>query len=222
MGYYESVQALLEEIKDSLSRVVRNPDSKQTGGVPVISDIFLNKDKESWFCNSEEVGKLVLEVMAQLSFNTKTNSIAINPSEKTSEQNTHTIFHFSEDIHSLLGRRVPLVLIPFSMRKKQVSRFSARVHRDDSIYLHCDQINNSIVSNFEAPIMRCIPFTNQKLPYGDVSFHEFLNPIFTDFNTQSVYLLSFELRNNQGNLIKFASGSRPVRLTLKIRPKIIY
>ena len=108
------------------------------------------------------------------------------------------------------------------MRKKVNCPFFARLQPVDSIYLHCDQIKNSIVSNFETPIMRYIPFTNQKLSCGDVFYHEFFNPIFTDFNTQRLYLLSFELRNSQGNLIKFESGSIPVRLTLKIRPKIIY
>ena len=87
------------------------------------------------------------------------------------------------------------------------------------MYLYCTQVKNTIVANFEVPILRCIPFGAHKLEFGDLYVQEFKNKLFVDIQPHYLNTLAFELRDGRGQPVAFEAGIKPVRLTLKIKPK---
>ena len=89
----------------------------------------------------------------------------------------------------------------------------------DTRYLHWHQGKSTLLSDREVQILRCIPFGSQKLELGALYVQEFKNKLFVDIPTSHLHVLSFELRDSAGQPVDFESGSKPVRLTLKIKPK---
>ena len=227
-GYYESFDSLLVEVEHSFSRVVGNADLelKSVKGISVVSILqntyFHPSRSEGWFSEEENVEELISDTLSRLAFRLNRGAVEFHPAKKEAAvKKLNTCFHFSEDIKLIFGfppdRKY--VFLPASMSKVEYAPYLSRIQSEDTIYIYCDQIGTSIVSNVETRILRCLPFSSRKLGFGDMFFQEFINHLFVDISSLRMRTLSFELRNNRGSLINFQSGSKPVRLTLQIRPK---
>lgn len=233
-GFYGDMKKLQAELAAAVFRVVRDQKLKLSN-VPSAQDILENKffknDQEGWFAcdaigdHNEEVKKSYLtSVLSRLTFRSSMGMFGFKPLKKETQGKNDICFHFSEDLGLVFGYPPTQnrVLLPSTLTSVLYAPNLARIQSEDTIYLYCPQVQNSIVSNFEVPILRCLPFSSRKLGFGDMYFQEFVNQVYLDLVPQRVHTLEFELRNNRGELVHFEAGSKPVRLTLKIRPKNLH
>ena len=232
-GFYSEMKKLLTEIRMAISRVVKDQNLRLTK-VPLIYEVrenhFFKNGQEGWFVSAEigeyheSLKKSFLDFsFNRISFRSSMGMLSFKPSKSKDLINT-VCYHFSNDIGLVWGfpTSQSRVLLSPATPAVQYAPNLARIQAEDTIYLYCAQLRNSIVSNFEVPILRCLPFSSRKLGFGDVYFQEFANQVYQDLTPQRLYNLEFELRNNRGELIQFEAGSKPVRLTLKIMPKQSY
>ena len=233
-GFYGDMKKLQAELATAVLRVVRNQKlklSKPFNAQDILENKFFKNVQEGWFAcdaigdHNEEVKKSYLtSVLSRLTFRSSMGMFGFKPLKKETGGKNDVCFHFSEDLGRVFGYPATQnrVLLPSTLTSVLYAPNLARIQSEDTIYLYCPQVQNSIVSNFEVPILRCLPFSSRKLGFGDMYFQEFVNQVYLDLVPQRVYTLEFELRNNRGELIHFEAGSKPVRLTLKIKPKNLH
>lgn len=232
-GFYSDIKKLLGEISTAVFRVVKDQNLRRIK-VPTVDEVrgnhFFKSGREGWFvCEelgnyNEKLKKIYLDFsLNRISFRNSMGMVCFKPPKNIDLINTVS-YHFSEDIGLVWGfpPTQSRVLLSPTLKTVQYAPNLARIQAEDTIYLYCPQVRNSIVSNFEVPILRCLPFSSRKLGFGDIYFQEFVNQVYHDLSPQRLYNLEFELRNNRGQLIQFEGGSKPVRLTLKIKPKQSY
>ena len=86
-------------------------------------------------------------------------------------------------------------------------------HHIDSLYIYSNIINNTIIGNIEAPILRIVPKDNVKY-LSDITKH-ILNRIYVKVKYPEIRVIEIMIRDNLGNMIDFKFGK--VILTLHFR-----
>ena len=230
-GHYNSIKSLVSEIERAAIHVLDQQALKKIykpGYGSIIKNRFFEGESEGWYAGgSDGEGSRVFKddylipAFKRIAFRENMGTVSFRPLSKTTKTKNDVCMHFSEDIGLVLGfppsqKHILLHAVESHMK---YAPYLARIQAEDTIYLYCHQIKNTIVSNFDVPILRCLPFSSRKLNFGDVFFMEFTNQVYIDLISERLYSLSFELRNYKGELIEFEAGSKPVRLTLQIKPK---
>ena len=128
--------------------------------------------------------------------------------------------HFSKDVGFIVGYpHTDHFFLPASSTKVHHAPFISRIQSVDTMYLYSSDVRHSIVSEYETPILRCIPFGHKQMEFGEVFVREFLVPVYVELLSHRIRNLNFELRDSGGSLIRFQGGSQAVRLVLRLREK---
>ena len=227
-GFYPDIEQVLEEFRNVAAATLK---LKNTEKLHMVDGCWYANDRPGFLrgndptakCEKPKVKKdYIREAVAKIVFHKRSGTIAFNPDFDRIMEGVTSSFTFSKDIANLFGYpAVGPYTVSFSAGEKNtvLAPYMSRVHPVETLYLYCHQVKSTIVSNKEVQILRCIPFGSQKLELGALYVQEFKNKLFVDIPTSHLHVLSFELRDSAGQPVDFESGSKPVRLTLKIKPK---
>ena len=218
-GFYPDIDQVLEEFRNVVEATLK---LKNTEKLHIVDGCWYANDPTAK-CEKPEVKKdYIRAAVAKIVFHKRRGTIAFNPDYDIIMEGVTSSFTFSKDIANLFGYpAVGPYTVSFSPGEKNtvLAPYMSRVHPVETLYLYCHQVKSTIVSDREVQILRCIPFGSQKLELGALYVQEFKNKLFVDIPTSHLHVLSFELRDSAGQPVDFESGSKPVRLTLKIKPK---
>ena len=178
------------------------------------SDKFwYSKDSDKLEDNIESIKGL-----RRLKFHKESQRVVINPDPAFNPEEWRTKISFSTDIANILGYNENKILLSHIPWEINYAPYLSKISPEDTVYIYSSILNNIRVSNHEVKLLRAVPFSYNSSEFGSNSFIEFNNAHFVELNTSRLLYLDFELRGVSGNLIQFEDGSKPVRLTLKIRP----
>ena len=218
-GFYPDIDQVLEEFRNVVAETLKR---KNTEKLHIVDGCWYANDPTAK-CEKPEAKKdYIREAVAKIVFHKRRGTIAFNPDYDRIMEGVSSEFTFSKDIANLFGYPAVgphTVSFPAGEKTTVLAPYMSRVHPVETLYLYCHQVKSTIVSNKEVQILRCIPFGSQKLELGALYVQEFKNKLFVDIPTSHLHVLSFELRDSMGQPVDFESGSKPVRLTLKIKPK---
>ena len=156
--------------------------------------------------------------LSRIKFHKESQRMVITPDTASNTEQWRTQISVSTDIAHILGYNQNIILFPHTPRYVSYAPFISKISPEDTIYIYSNIINNIRVSNHEVKLLRAIPFSHNSPEFGSNYFIEFNNAHFVELNTSRLLYLDFELRGVSGNLAQFENGSKPVRLSLKIRP----
>ena len=122
----------------------------------------------------------------------------------------------SKDLSVYMGFDTPNIILkpninitsPFLMRHTPLTH----------IYLYADFLERVIVNEKEMKLLALIPMTADSPKFGEYVSYTDEHLIYLPLNKKELYYLSFELRDEQGGLIRFEHGTNNVKLLLHFRP----
>ena len=182
------------------------------------TDLF-DSDKYWYSKNSDKLEDSIESIkgLRRLNFHKESQRVVITPDIAFNPEEWRTKISFSTDIANILGYNENKILLSYIPWEITYAPYLSKISPEDTVYIYSSIVNNIRVSNHEVKLLRAVPFSYNSSGFGSNSFIEFNNAHFVELNTSRLLYLDFELRGISGNLIQFEHGSKPVRLTLKIR-----
>ena len=181
----------------------------------------LSRQNKYWYSkDTEDADDNIhsLKSLKRIQFHKESQKLVINPDTGFHPENWRTRITLSTDIANIFGYNENTILLSHTPWDITYAPYLSKISPEDTIYIYTPVINNIRVSNHESQLLRALPFSYNSSEFGSNSFIEFNNAHFVKLNTSRLLYLDFELRGVSGNLVRFEHGSKPVRLTLKIRP----
>ena len=223
-GYYSTIDDLMAVIAENAYTVVEQKKLKISKAVAqkVLSvEIDSNDPEDYWY--SKDTDNLDDDIksirgLKRLKFHKESQRVVIIPDLAMNCDQWRTQISVSSDIAQILGFDKSTILFPHTAGVVSYAPFISKISPEDTIYIYSSVINNVRVSNHEVQLLRAIPFSYNSSEFGSNYFIEFNNAHFVELNTSRLLHIDFELRGTSGVRVLFENGTKPVRLTLKIRP----
>ena len=223
-GYYSTIDDLMVVIAENVYTTIDHKNvklSKHTTqkvlGVEndskVPENYWYSKDTDNLDDDIKSISGL-----KRVKFHKESQRVVITPDRAMNSVQWRTQISVSVDIAHIFGFDQNTILFPHTTGTVRYAPYISKICPEDTIYIYSSIINNVRVSNHEVQLLRAIPFSYKSSEFGSNYFIEFNNAHFVELNTSRLLHLDFELRSTSGTKILFENGSKPVRLTLKIRP----
>lgn len=221
VGKYVAQKIMVSDEKRYWSGVGQYTSDKFLVSPNELQSVDLFESDKYWY--SKDSDKLEdniesIKGLRRLKFHNESQRVVINPDSAFSPEGYRTKISFSTDIANILGYNENNILLSYIPWEITYAPYLSKISPEDTIYIYSSILNNIRVSNHEVKLLRAVPFSYSSSGFGSNSFIEFNNAHFVELNTSRLLYIDFELRGVSGNLIQFEHGSKPVRLTLKIRP----
>lgn len=228
-GYYSTVADLMVVITENINNVINRENThinKNTAQKLMISEqehhvAGLFGGEKYWYSkDTEDLDDKISSIkgLSRIKFHKESQRMVITSDTVSNSEQWRTEISVSTDIAHIFGYNQNKILFSHIPWNISYAPFIAKFAPEDTIYIYSNVINNIRVSNHEVKLLRAIPFSYNSPEFGSNYFIEFNNAHFVELSTSRLLYLDFELRGVSGNLIQFENGSKPVRLSLKIRP----
>ncbi|KAK7484451.1 hypothetical protein BaRGS_00024345 [Batillaria attramentaria] len=141
------------------------------------------------------------------------------------------MFYYKKELGKVILTLGPGIMLIMSPDLTQLLGFKARHHSGEKhvfaehvanvnqavgcLYVYLSIIEDRIVGDTRAPLLRMVPLTGYR---GEVAFHSFHNVQFIPIKFNSFDHIEVNIRNGKGELIPFEQGE--VILTLQLRRRI--
>jgi hypothetical protein len=224
-GYYDKVDDLIRTVTENMYNVINYENLQITKST--VQKLLTSENqpdvasKNYWYSrDSENIDDKITSIKSlnRIKFHKESQRVVIISDTASNSEQWRTQISVSTDIAHILGYDHNIILFPHIPGTISYAPFISKISPEDTIYIYSSVINNIRVSNHEVKLLRAIPFSYNSPEFGSNYFIEFNNAHFVELNTSRLLYLDFELRGVLGNLIQFEHGTKPVRLSLKIRP----
>lgn len=204
--------ALLPRSQENFMKALHNNDILKSTSLFRHESFYMGEDYD------EHTDRLYNpQGFSRIGFHKESRRTYIKPDLGEDPNNFYTVLNMSEEVSSFLGYDAQEVVFANNAWRIDYSPYICRISPEDTLYLYCSSINNIFISGTEGQLLRAVSFGYPDIKFGATCFTEFNNLHFVRLNTDSLLFLAFELRGTSSDLIDFQSGSKSVRLTLKIR-----
>ena len=92
------------------------------------------------------------------------------------------------------------------------SKYMCNMDRYSSLYVYTDIIQNQLVGDVRAPLLRVVPVTSK---YGEVTCVTYEQPHFLPLSRSNIQTIEIYIRSDTGELISFESGKSVVTLVFR-------
>ena len=115
--------------------------------------------------------------------------------------------HFDDELYRMLG-----------LKDKSVSE-SVRGHLPVDVnngfygmYVYCDIVQNQLVGDVSAPLLRVVPLQTSWITQGDMIAHTFNTPHYVPIKTKNFEVVHVDIRKDTGEKIPFQRGKLTIAL----------